>query len=127
MSNYGALASSRMRSDAQALARKQNMENQWRGQDAQILANLGGQEAATRLNVDDYNRQSRAAQQQMLSTGLDQVAGGAANILSERNLKASDAGLYSILDKYATAFDLGDLTSNQYRDIQRILERNKKS
>ena len=127
LSNYGALSGGRMRADAQAYAKKQNMENQWRGQDAQILANMGAQEAATKLNVDDYNAQARAAKQQALSTGLDQLAGSAANMLSERNLKSNDAGLYSVLDSYASAFDLGDLTNNQYQDIIRILQRDKKT
>ncbi len=127
LTNYNALSGNRMRADAQALARKQNMENQWRGQDAQILANMGAQEAATKLNVDDYNAQARAAKQQALSTGLDQLAGSAANIMSERNMKSRDAGLYSVLDSYLSAFDLGDLTNDQYQDIIRILQRGKKT
>jgi hypothetical protein len=87
-----------MRADGRAWANKQNMENQWRGQDAGIMAQLGNQTAQTRFNVDQYNAASEAAKRQHLSTGLSQLSNSAYNWTTSRNAQRNQDRYYETLN-----------------------------
>lgn len=64
---------SRQRADADAYARKQNIDNQYRAEEAQTLANLGQQQASTDLSIEDINARRKAAQRQYIPTALSQI------------------------------------------------------
>ncbi len=98
MTNYTALAGSRMRADGQAWAQKQNMENQWRGQNAGIMAQMGSQDARSRLMVDQYNQGSEAAKRSHLSTGLEQLGQSAYNWQSSRNAQRNQDRYYETMN-----------------------------
>lgn len=81
MSNLLGSSAARMRSDAAAYAAKQNADNQYRGQEAQYLANygnvlgqLGAQKAQTRYGVDVYNQQTLANKRNYLGTATSQLS-----------------------------------------------------
>lgn len=63
----------RSRADAEVIARKQNMDNSYMGEEAQMRANLGQQRAQTNLNIQDINDRNASAKKSFLSTGLSQV------------------------------------------------------
>ena len=60
--------------ESQAYANKQNIENQYAMQSANMLAGLGGANASMRWQAGMYNRQAQAAKENMLGTGLSQVS-----------------------------------------------------
>jgi hypothetical protein len=129
LSNYNALAGTRMRADGEALARKQNMENQYGGERAQILSQLGAQEANTKLSVAQYNKAAKAAKQGAISTGIDQLAGAATNMQSTKNIKERDAKLGTVLQAYATKYNM-DYNSPEFMQLLssklNLEEKNKK-
>lgn len=63
----------KMRSDADAYSKKQNVENQYKSEEAQMLEGLGRQRAAAKASSDELNAQTRASKRNMLSTGLSQL------------------------------------------------------
>jgi len=64
---------SKQRADAESYAKKQNVENQYKGEEAQMLSNMGDKAAATRLNIEDINARRKAAQRNYLPTALSQL------------------------------------------------------
>lgn len=109
LSNYSALAGTRMRADAEALARKQNVEGQWAGENAQMLANMGANESQMRFNVDNINAQNRAAQQAYTSRGIDQLANAAYQMQSAKNEQFNSQAL---LDAYKAGMVDIDIDKN---------------
>ena len=80
-SNRLAGTAQRMRGDQAAYTTQQNMNNQYQGQQAQMLgqsaqfrAGLGQQQADTRFNVANINQQSDAARRQMLGAGFTGIS-----------------------------------------------------
>lgn len=65
---------SRMRADAEAIARKQNIDNQYLAEEAGMLGGFGQQRAETRFRVDDINAANRAAQRAYVPTALSQLS-----------------------------------------------------
>jgi len=114
LTNYTALAGSRMRADAGAYSRKQNMENQWRGQDAGILSQMGARESATKLGVDQYNESVEAARQGAVSTGIDQLAGAAFNIGANKNTRYNDELVGKAYQAYASKYNLDTNDINSF-------------
>lgn len=70
----GAGTRNRMGADAAALAQKQNMDNQYLGQQAQMDAQLGSQIASTNLNVRDINDRNAAARRNFLGAGMTNIS-----------------------------------------------------
>lgn len=64
---------SKQRADAEAYARKQNMDNQYRAEEAQSLSSMGDRAATTRLNIEDVNARRKAAQRNYLPSALSQL------------------------------------------------------
>lgn len=102
LSNVGALSGTRMRADSQAWAQKQNMENQWRGQNASVLGQLGAQSAQTDMNVAQYNAQVDAAKQGAFSTSVDQLGSAAFQMASTRNKQYNEGLTRDALIAYYT-------------------------
>jgi hypothetical protein len=63
----------RQRSDAEAYARKQNMDNQYIGEEAQTLMGLSDIDARSNEAIDERNERARAAQKRFLPTALSQL------------------------------------------------------
>lgn len=74
LGNYGGLTDRKMAADSNVLANKQNIDNQYQGEAAQMQFRLGEGEARTAWNASQYNRQAQAAQDAMLGKGLSQVS-----------------------------------------------------
>lgn len=64
---------SRQRADAEAYARKQNIDNQYTGEEASTLGGFGQQRANMDFQVNDMNAQNRAAQRRYLPTALAEL------------------------------------------------------
>ena len=64
---------SRQRGDAEAYARKQNMDNAYIGEEAQTLGGFGSQRAGMDFQVADINAANRAAQRRYLPTALSEL------------------------------------------------------
>ena len=62
------------RADATALARKQNIDNQYLAEQAQTDASLGRDMANVNYQIADVNARSRANQRNLLGTGLGQLS-----------------------------------------------------
>jgi hypothetical protein len=88
---------SRSKSDAEAYARKQNMDNSYMGEEAQMKANLGQQRAQTKLGVQDMNDRNKAAARSYIPTALSQLQ--QANQMNRvmKGLKSSDAQKQKLL------------------------------
>jgi hypothetical protein len=63
----------RQRGDAEAYARKQNIDNQYLGEEASTLGGFGNQKANMRFQVDNINAQNRAFQKGYIPTALTQL------------------------------------------------------
>jgi hypothetical protein len=104
LGNLQAGSIGRMRADAQAYATKQNMDNQYMGQEAEMLNNLGQQEAAARYSADEANRMARANKRNFLATGLSQTqqalqAGRLMNNMKYRDMQ-SVGSINELLSNY---------------------------
>jgi hypothetical protein len=103
-SNVAATSASRMRADSAALAQKQNVDNQYRAEEAATLGNLGQARADRRLAIKDVNDRNKAAQRRYLPTALSQLQQAAqVNKMMSGQQEADDmrvAALNSLLANY---------------------------
>lgn len=115
-----ALVAGRMRADANAWAKKNNMDNQYLAEEAQMMANIGAQNANAerfaysnnmneRRYAQDYNARSKANRDNMLATGLTQLSDYAQNAMLMRNQRNRDM---SGLDLWRLFASLGMSDSN---------------
>lgn len=119
LATLGSALGNKQRADARAYAMKQNMDNQYIGQEAQALTGFGQGRAKADMYTDDVNAQARARQgdyQAAAATGISQ-----ATFNEERNRNLSDADrirantLQSMYGDYGySTDDRGDLTGNTY-------------
>jgi hypothetical protein len=73
MGNYGANQNYRMQADAAAWAQKNNMDNQYMGQQAEMDAQLGQQRAGMDWNTQMGNAGNKAATQQFMTQGFNDL------------------------------------------------------
>ena len=73
MGNYGANQNYRMQADADAWAQKNNMDNRYMGQQAEMDAQLGWQRAGMDWNTQMENAGNKAATQQFMSQGFNEL------------------------------------------------------
>ncbi len=85
LTGYTALAGTRMRADAAAYARKQNIERQAEMQQAGLLGQMGGQEAQMKFKVDQYNAMVEAAREGAKAEGISQFGASAYNIMRAKS------------------------------------------
>jgi hypothetical protein len=77
LGNIGAAQSRTDAANAQTYATKQNMDNQYLGQEAGMLGQFGAQRARTNLGIQDINDRNKAARDAHLGqafTGVSQIA-----------------------------------------------------
>lgn len=109
LGNLQAGAAARMRADAAALAQKQNMDNQYLGQEAATLGSLGQTRANRAFQIRDINDQNRARQRSFLPTGLSQIQQAAQVRRQMQNQAATDriglSALYDLVPSYQFNYD----------------------
>lgn len=90
LGGYAPIAAGEARGNAMARMQAQQLNNQYSGETASMMANLGAQRAATSMQIADMNAQNKAAKRNMTATGLSQL-GQFAQVASQRkNLKEAD-------------------------------------
>lgn len=110
----GAIGKSR--ADAQAIARQQNINNQYLGEQAQLDVSLGAQRAATDFRVDQMNAQNRAARRNMIGTGLSQIGKFAQNQQLMNNQMIRDAQRLNLLPALIQNFELAEDGSWKFKE-----------
>ena len=73
LSGYGANAYGKSSADMTAWATKNNEENKYKGELANMYAQLGNSRASNMLAIAEFNARSRAAKSNMLGTGITQL------------------------------------------------------
>jgi len=68
----GQIANQRANQDVYSKAN--NMNNQYKGEEAQSLSNMGDREAATKMQIQDINSRSQASQRNYIPTALSQLS-----------------------------------------------------
>ncbi len=96
-SNQLANYATRLGADQRSWQTKQYMDNKYRGEEAQIRANLGAQRAQTRYNIADWNKQSDAARRAHLGAGFSQLGQWGQVQQQMRNQQTRDSQLIDIL------------------------------
>jgi hypothetical protein len=89
----------KQRADAETYARKQNTDNQYIGQEAEMLGNFGAQRAQTNLTIQDINDRNASAKKSYIPTALSQLQQYSQNARMTKNLKGRDAQLMDIYKK----------------------------
>lgn len=80
----------KQRADQEVYSRANNVNNQYRIEEANTLSGLGQQEAATKWNVQDFNTRAQAAQNAYLPTALSQIQQVAQTNQQTKNQKLRD-------------------------------------
>ena len=96
MGGYFGNTSARRSADAKAFADKQNIENQYTAQKADMLNQQGRDKAAIKASVKQSNLQSKANRNNMLGTGLSQLSQFAQTkqlMKNQKNVDMSKVGL----------------------------------
>jgi hypothetical protein len=100
MGGYQQAALAETRNKSQALARKQNIENQYKADLAAYQYRRGAEEAATERYVQDINARNRAARRAMTAQGLSQISNLTQRNQLQRNLKERDMQRMRLLPAY---------------------------
>lgn len=107
----GALSLARQMSDV--YAKKQNIDNDYISQEAQMMASLGAQEASNRTaamrSAYDINARNRATQQAYTQAGLTGFSNYAQQLQKDANRKIMDDARLRVLQNY---YKLGTTNSN---------------
>ena len=102
---YIGSANNRAASDAKAYADKQNIENQYTMQKADMLNQQGRDKASVNAMVKQLNSQSKANKNNMLGTGLSQLSQFAQNKQLMKNQKGSDMSKVALLKDMFPNYD----------------------
>jgi len=119
LATLGSALGNKQRADARAYAMKQNMDNQYIGQEAQALSGFGQGRSQADMYTDDINARNRAARnayQGAAATGLSQAVFNEerlANLSDADKIRANTLqGIYG--DYGYSQDDKGNLTGNTY-------------
>ena len=74
LSNLSLGSINKMRSDAEAFSRKQNVENQYKGEEAQMRSRFGDIAASRKLNIQDINDRNESSRRRLLGSGLSNLS-----------------------------------------------------
>lgn len=99
LSGLSATSGQRGRADMSAYAQKQNIENQYAGEAAQMTAQLGAQEVGTQFRTQDYNARAQAAKAGMTQAGLSQLSQLAQQSKLDKYRSAADAERLALLQQ----------------------------
>jgi hypothetical protein len=108
LSNLGGLSAMEARQTSDVLSQKQNIENQYAGEAAQMTARLGSESAATRLNIARSNAANRGARRNILRSGVSQLGQLSQSRERTRNLKEADKIRLAALNQYFPNYTLGE-------------------
>lgn len=129
-----------MRADAEAYARKNNIENQYKAETANTMLNVGNQIAeanryARQFNEDaaryayDINARAKAANEAMIGTGLSQLSNFIQNQQLMSNQRNRDMAGLAVWEKMAELGmgeqDIIDIL-NEYGSKRKISKRSNK-
>ena len=87
---YGSLALAESQAKSGLYGQKQNIENQYIADAAQMAATVGAQDAAARAAAEQYNRQAEGARQNLITTGISQLGAAAQQSMRDRRLARAD-------------------------------------
>lgn len=76
LGGLGAGSAAKMRADQEVLSRKQNVDNQYLGEQARLDAQLGESQAGRNFQTQQFNSANRAARRNYIGTGLSQLQQG---------------------------------------------------
>lgn len=97
MGNYAPISSSEARANASARMQQQQLQNQYAGETAQLMSELGSERARTKMSIAEMNAQAKAAKRGMTSAGLAQLSKYAQVQKQGKNLKKADSIKLSML------------------------------
>ena len=110
MGNLGGLSAQEAQSEANIYAQKQNIENQYRSEAAQLSTQVGGQDAAADFRTADYNARSRGAQQGLVGTGLSQLSGAAQAMQRRSGQQRADQQRIAAMQEFFPNYNFNQAT-----------------
>lgn len=99
LSNMGQLQMNKGKMDEQAYAMKQNMDNQYKAQDAQFRGNMGNIRAQRELQIQDINDRNKAARDAYMGKGFEGLSKIAQNEKYMGNLSGADQQRIALLQQ----------------------------
>ncbi len=90
LANIGSAQSRRGQQDQRAYAMKQNMDNQYLGQEAQYMGQMGAQRAQTKLGIQDINDRNKAARDAYMGAATTGLSQGVQNQRRMNNMSDAD-------------------------------------
>ena len=97
-------ATRRYKGRADVFTRAQNINQGYRGEEAQFRAGLGAQDAAMRFNVDDVNARNRAAKRNYLGESMTNLQQVAMQNRLMRNQRQRDDRLFQLAQSMAEQY-----------------------
>ena len=88
------------RANAEAIARKQNIDNQYLGEESSTLGGFGQQRSATNFQVADINARLRATKNAYIPTALTQLQQATQRNMLMKGQKENDAERIQLLREY---------------------------
>ena len=99
LSGLGALSAGRMRAESDVFAQKQNMDNQYKAEEAQMRGTLGSESAQNAWRVSEANAMNRAARRQHIGAATTGISNWAQLQQLGKNKKEMDLlGLGTLLN-----------------------------
>lgn len=90
LGGYAPIAAGEARGNAMARMQAQQLNNQYSGETANMMAKLGAQRAATSMEIADMNAQNKSAKRKMIAEGLTQLGKFGQVAAQRKNLKEAD-------------------------------------
>lgn len=90
LSNMGNLQMNTDRMNEQAYSTKNNMDNQYKAQEAQFMGGMGANRAQTKFNIQDVNDRNKAARDAHMGKAVEGLSGIAQNNRRMSNLDSRD-------------------------------------
>ena len=107
LSNIGNLQMNTDRMNEAAYAQKQNMDNQYRAQEAGFMGQMGQQRASTKLGIQDINDRNKAARDAHLGKAFEGLSGIAQNNRRMSNLEGRDGERMVALNNLFPDYEYG--------------------
>lgn len=104
---------------AKALAYKNNLDNQYLAEYANMMNDLGKQFVSSTIYADDINRKSRASARNIRRQGLSQLSGIAQNDQLMRNQKNRDDAMMALYSPFLEA----GFTKDDLKNLQKYLRK----
>jgi hypothetical protein len=109
LSNQQGLASQRARSIGQAYAQKNNMDNAYIGEQAQMRANFGQQRVQAKQYASEYNAMTDSAKRKFVQQGMSDLSQFAQNQKLMGNQKSRDQLGLSIINSMMKNYQINPM------------------